>query len=662
VLKSRLLLTETGLAIGLGVPFVLGTVWRLAGAMGWTWGAGLATARFITDLLIIAGLSALILRFERRPLGSIGLRKLKREDGRLGLTIADGVVGLTIAAAVLYACLTPWRSLSYLVTILSPMAVLVTLNAPLLLLIAVAMASAVAGEMAARGYAIGRLTSLTGNIWSAAGCAAVLSLISRMPLWGFHYTLLIAPAEIALASIYAHYRRLAPCIVARVLLNLVLLIPMLIFAAPLTANKNPFLMNSGSGSEAGAINDLNRSFNSAESALLPYLKRAQADVGKGDYDSAIGELTSVIKLDPKNPIWFIQRAALYSQAGQPEKAIGDYTTIIQLDPKAVNAYRYRGSNYTLVGDYSRAVADLNSAIKLAPNDAGLYAQRANIYLRQKQYSQALQDANRAVELAPTNKTFLSARAEIYSSLGNPDSAIADLNRVLKLSPEDPNAYQQRAALYLSKGDEKDALADLDWLQRLTGGNGALYYSRARLEMDLHEWKHVHDDLLRLSQNMAGIDAGDADWAAAILAMSSNSELRDGKAAVVLASWANNITNFRNSMYLGTLAAAYAESGDFNSAIKWQIRALALTDATDHDGILFRRQQLLDYRNGKPFRINEPFMGSPVRYPIGLFLVLSLVMLVLMIIGLLVLLYGLFLLFRRVIRAYLKTFVTSRHAG
>jgi hypothetical protein len=53
------------------------------------------------------------------------------------------------------------------------------------------------------------------------------------------------------------------------------------------------------------------------------------------------------------------------------------------------------------------------------------------------------------------------------------------------------------------------------------------------------------------------------------------------------------------MILDTLAAAYAESGDFESARKWQTKAIELlTDEPEQDEI---RKRIELYQQRKPYR-------------------------------------------------------------
>lgn len=86
----------------------------------------------------------------------------------------------------------------------------------------------------------------------------------------------------------------------------------------------------------------------------------------------------------------------------------------------------------------------------------------------------------------------------------------------------------------------------------------------------------------------------------LLATCPEEKFRDGKTAIELAKVACVQTNWENVAYLDTLAAAYAEAGDFQSAIEWQEKTI---DVNGSD--IFRNENLRPrlelYRAGKPYR-------------------------------------------------------------
>lgn len=63
--------------------------------------------------------------------------------------------------------------------------------------------------------------------------------------------------------------------------------------------------------------------------------------------------------------------------------------------------------------------------------------------------------------------------------------------------------------------------------------------------------------------------------ASFLATSSEAALRNGKEAILLAEHAVQLTSARDPALLGTLAAAYAEVGEFDQAIELDQRAMDL---------------------------------------------------------------------------------------
>jgi tetratricopeptide (TPR) repeat protein len=88
--------------------------------------------------------------------------------------------------------------------------------------------------------------------------------------------------------------------------------------------------------------------------------------------------------------------------------------------------------------------------------------------------------------------------------------------------------------------------------------------------------------------------------ARVLATAPDAKLRDSKRAVEAAKKAVDMIKYRDGRFLDTLAAAYAEAGDFDKAVEAQQRALDDPDHMKDDGAGARKRLQL-YRDRKPFR-------------------------------------------------------------
>ena len=75
--------------------------------------------------------------------------------------------------------------------------------------------------------------------------------------------------------------------------------------------------------------------------------------------------------------------------------------------------------------------------------------------------------------------------------------------------------------------------------------------------------------------------------------------RDGKQAVTGATKACELSEWKNANAVDTLAAAYAETGQFDKAVEWQQKAIDLAPKEDTKEKGRRRLEL--YKAGKPYR-------------------------------------------------------------
>jgi tetratricopeptide (TPR) repeat protein len=157
------------------------------------------------------------------------------------------------------------------------------------------------------------------------------------------------------------------------------------------------------------------------------------------------------------------------------------------------------------------------------------------------------------------------------------------------------AVQLIEQLRLSKDSETAARIEgaVKWLRKA-------YYNRAEnmiIDGNFAEAISDYEEAVRVDPGYAPAFNGLA-W---LRATCPAAELRDGAKAVEQASKVCELTNWKKAHYVGTLAAAYAETGDFDSAIKWQKKAIDLLTEEEEELHADFEERLKLYQSGKPYR-------------------------------------------------------------
>jgi tetratricopeptide (TPR) repeat protein len=87
-------------------------------------------------------------------------------------------------------------------------------------------------------------------------------------------------------------------------------------------------------------------------------------------------------------------------------------------------------------------------------------------------------------------------------------------------------------------------------------------------------------------------------------------LRDGKQAVEVATKACDLSGWSEWRSIATLAAACAEAGDFDRAIKWQKKAVEMSQPATEKEQRENEHRLQLYQGGKPFHEEVKLTQEP----------------------------------------------------
>jgi len=352
--------------------------------------------------------------------------------------------------------------------------------------------------------------------------------------------------------------------------------------------------------------------------LIEQRAEAPAEV-RGRLAAALGLLASRAGNDEKSLAGFRQAVELapelvdtrrrlgnaLARSGDFAGALDSYDRVLRVRPADGPTLLQRGTVRANLGQFEEARIDLEAAVAAMPEDGEAQLRLAGVLLRLDRVEDATAAFRRAAETARSR----ALRAEAHTALagltrrgGDLGAALDEYSRALEADPRHGPAlagmastfgqagrYRESATLYrrLVEEEPDNRLARMGEVTALVLA-GADAAARQRMEAAL---AHSPDDLAF------------KDVLARHLAAADDRASRDGGRAVELAEEVYAEASTPESME--TLAMAHAQAGNFQQAVEWQERLLAMIAEGSGDsqvaaepGVLARlRANLERYKRG-----------------------------------------------------------------
>lgn len=322
------------------------------------------------------------------------------------------------------------------------------------------------------------------------------------------------------------------------------------------------------------------------------------------YDELRDILSKQIDSKPKDGrLYRLRGAVLIMQAAEKQgdkealaKARPDLDKAIELNARDAQALVLRSQVLYDLGDLDQARRDISDALVINPDAGEGFYMRAAIAAREGQYDSAIRDMEMLVRAYPTRESYVRTLAQYYQLDDRPRLAIRLMDGLISSKKAGWRNLRMRGDARLSVGEHSEAIRDYE--------SAISVIDKAKPESDKKEGDQPQDAADEENETTppnSEEHAGLLNNLAWVLATSPKDDVRNGKRALELALKSCELTEYKAAHILSTLAAAYAETGDFEKAREWSGKAVELGTAEENEQLDQLKKELDGYKENKPWR-------------------------------------------------------------
>jgi tetratricopeptide (TPR) repeat protein len=346
------------------------------------------------------------------------------------------------------------------------------------------------------------------------------------------------------------------------------------------------------GSFQEAVEDAEKLLEKDENNEFAVLAAVQSLLGLQKNDEAIALLGKRIEKDPSNGTFYRARAGAYraktfgeevtdkAKKEANQSALENLNKAVEINGRDYEALVERGILYYELGEIEKANRDISDSLLIEPNSVRGVMARSMVAAQEGRFGEAIADMEMLVRADPTNVAWIEQLATYYQMDDRPRLAIKLYDQLIAADDENWRALRLRGDAKLSISEHPQAVADYKLAIDILEKNRAVSEDERSTDID-------YSGLLN---NLA--------W---VLATSPKEELRDGEKSVELGLKACEATDYKEAHILSTLAAGYAETGDFENARKWATKAVEVGEQEGNEQLEQLKKELESYKQDKPWR-------------------------------------------------------------
>lgn len=281
-------------------------------------------------------------------------------------------------------------------------------------------------------------------------------------------------------------------------------------------------------------------------------------------DAAITKFREALQIDPDFELALNSLGTAQIQRGNLDEAVETFRRVVHLKPEFAPAHNNLGTLYQKRREFDLAMKHFNEAIRLNPRYSKAYNNAAVLLRSQNKFREAESYLRKALSINPNFAEAHFNLGKTFELQGAMNSSEPAYRQALRLNPN-----YVPAIVGLGNVLEKQKR----WEAASTFYKNAMRSPSPNLE---------------IGRRLA--------W---LMATCPDAKFRNGRAAFNLAKQCAEATNYQQASMLSALAAAHAELGEFQPAVKWQSQAIVKSRANSRD---IHRSRLELLKRNQPIRM------------------------------------------------------------